>query len=117
MAQFLFLYRGGTNLRTGAARPSPEQMQQVMQKWAVWMKELETKGHLIDRGHPLDDTGKTVKGTSKKVITDGPYAEKDLVGGFTLVNAKDLAEATELTAGCPIFEADGLVEVRTVMAM
>ena len=117
MAQFVFLYRGGSNLRTGDARPSPEQMQQTMQKWGAWMKELETKGHLADRGHPLDGTGKTVKGTTKKLITDGPYAEKDVVGGFTLVNAKDLNEATELTAGCPIFEVDGLVEVRAVMAM
>jgi hypothetical protein len=111
MSEFLFIYRGG-NRPSG----SPEQMQQTMQKWMSWMKELGAKGHLKDAGHPLDANGKTVKGT-KKAVTDGPYAEKDLVGGYSLVTAKDLNHAVELTSGCPIFEIDGTVEVRAIMAM
>jgi hypothetical protein len=59
-----------------------------------------------------------VKGKQKKTVTDGPYAEaKDLVGGYTLVEAKDLAHAAELSMGCPIFERGGFVEVRPVMKM
>jgi len=51
-------------------------------------------------------------------VTDGPFAEaKDLVGGYTLIEAKDLAEAAELSKGCPIFERNGFVEVRPVMKM
>jgi hypothetical protein len=51
-------------------------------------------------------------------VTDGPFAEaKDLVGGFTLVVADDLAHAAKLAAGCPILEVDGCVEVRPVMKM
>ena len=120
MSEFLFLYRGG-NIDNGSTTSSqsvrsPQEMQQVMQKWAAWMKELEIKGHIIDRGHPLEPTGKSVKG-AKKVVTDGPYAEKDLVSGYTLVKAKDLAQAVELCAGCPILDIDGIVEVRTIMAM
>jgi hypothetical protein len=57
-----------------------------------------------------------VRGKSRTVI-DGPYAEKDLVGGYTLIEAKDLGQAVELSVGCPIFEAGGLVEVRPVMKM
>ena len=91
-------------------------MQQVMQKWVAWMKELGDKGHIKDPGHPLEAGGKTVKG-AKKVVTDGPYAEKDLVGGYTLITAKDIGQAVELTSGCPILEIDGVVEVRAVMAM
>ncbi|MEO7109143.1 MAG: YciI family protein [Polyangiaceae bacterium] len=112
MSEFLFLYRGGSLMTR-----SPAEMQATMQKWMTWMKELGEKGHLKDAGHPLDSTvGKTVKG-AKKTVTDGPYAEKDLVGGYSLITAKDLAQATELTAGCPIFEVDGAVEVRAIMAM
>ena len=48
-------------------------------------------------------------------MTDGPYAEKDLVGGFSMVEAKDIAHAVELSLGCPIFETGGAVEVRPVM--
>jgi hypothetical protein len=112
MSQFVFLYRGAD--RSG----SPEEMQQVIQKWMAWLKELEQKGHMKDIGHPLDSTGKVVKGKQKKMVTDGPYAEtKDVVAGYTLIEAKDLAEATELSMGCPVFERGGFVEVRPIMRM
>jgi hypothetical protein len=112
MAEFVYLYRGGE-------RPSgsPEQMQQQMQKWLAWMKELGDKGHIKDQGHPLEQGGKLVKG-KHKTVTDGPFAEaKDLVGGYTLVQARDLAQAVELSSGCPILDIDGSVEVRPVMKM
>ena len=111
MSEYLFVYRGGNR-----SALSPEQMQQVMQKWMTWMQGLAEKGHLKDRGHPLDTAGKLVSGRSKSV-TDGPYAEKDLVGGYSLIEARDLAQAAELSKGCPIFERDGSVEVRPIMQM
>jgi hypothetical protein len=56
-----------------------------------------------------------VKG-EQKTVTDGPFTEtKDVVGGYTLIEARDLAEAVDLSKGCPIFEVDGAVEVRPVM--
>lgn len=111
MSEYLFVYRGGNR-----AALSPEQMQQVMQKWMTWMQGLAEKGHLKDRGHPLDTAGKLVSGRSKNV-TDGPYAEKDLVGGYSLIEARDLTQAAELSKGCPILERDGSVEVRPIMQM
>jgi hypothetical protein len=110
MSEFLYLYRGGS-------RPtSPDEGQKVMQKWVAWMKDLGARGNLKDAGHPLEATGKVI--TARKSVTDGPFAEaKDLVGGYTLVEAKDLSHATELAQGCPIFEQGGLVEVRPVMQM
>jgi hypothetical protein len=111
MSEFIFLYRGGERAT------SPEQMQQQMQKWGVWLKELGDKGHLKDPGQPLDRTGKVVTG-KQKIVTDGPYAEtKDLIGGYTVALARDLDQAVELSKGCPIFEFNGLVEVRPVMKM
>jgi len=111
MTEFVFLYRGGARDR------SPEQMQQMMQKWMGWMKELGAKGHLKDRGQPLERAGKLVQ-AKQKTVTDGPFAEtKDVVGGYTLIEAADLSEAVELSKGCPIFEVDGAVEVRPVMKM
>jgi len=108
MSEFLYVYRGGT-------RPTaPEQMQQVMQKWMTWMKELGAQGHMKDPGHPLERTGKLVAG-QRKSVTDGPYAEKDVVGGYSLIEARDLDQAAELSAGCPILEVGGTVEVRPIM--
>jgi hypothetical protein len=112
MSEFVYLYRGGE-------RPSgsPEQMQRQMQNWMAWMKQLSDQGHIKDPGHPLERTGKLVTG-KHKAITDGPFAEaKDVVGGYTLVQAKDLAHAVELTSGCPILDVGGFVEVRPIMKM
>ena len=111
MSEFMFVYRGGD--RTG----SPAEMQKQMQKWMAWMKELGEKGHLKDSGHPLDPAGVVVRSQSK-AVTDGPYAEtKDLVCGYTVVEAKDLVQAGELARGCPIFDTGGLVEVRPILNM
>jgi hypothetical protein len=111
MGEFLYLYRGGQRSET------PAEGEQVMRKWTAWLKELAESGHLKDPGQPLDYEGKVVRGKAR-TVTDGPYPEsKDLVGGFTLIEAKDLEEAAELSKGCPILENDGLVEVRPVMQM
>src|ERR1700732_2962945 len=112
MSEFIYLYRGAE--RGG----SPEQMQQRMQKWMAWMKQLGEQGYIKDQGQPLERTGKLVKG-KQKTVTDGPFAEaKDVVGGYSLIEARDLDQAVELSKGCPIFEVDaGTVEVRPVMKM
>ena len=111
MSQFVYLYRGAERGR------SPEKMQEMMQKWMAWMKQLSENGHIKDPGQPLEHTGKLVKG-KQKTVTDGPFAEtKDIVGGYTLIEARDLDQAVELSKGCPIFEVDGAVEVRPVMKL
>ena len=110
MNDYVFLYRGGE-------RPSgtPDQMQNEMQRWMTWLKGLNDAGHVKDMGHPLEQTGKLVKGR-QRTITDGPFAEtKDIIGGYTLVSARDLTHAAELTSGCPIFDNGGAVEVRPIM--
>lgn len=111
MSQFLFLYRGGMSGDT-----SPAEMQQQMQRWMTWLKDLGDKGFVKDPGQPLERGGKVVAG-KQKTVTDGPYAEKDLVGGFTIIEAKDLSHAAELSMGCPVFLYGGAVEVRPIAKM
>jgi hypothetical protein len=111
MSEFTFLFRGSD---TSA---SPEQMQKNMQKWVAWFKELGEKGHIKYPGHPLERTGKVVSG-KQKAVHDGPYAEaKDIVNGYTLIEAKDLSQAVELSKGCPILESGGSVEVRPIQIL
>ena len=108
MSEFTYLFRG----RETSA--SPEQMQKTMQKWVAWFKDLGAKGILREPGHPLDPSGKVVNGKGK-VVKDGPYAEaKDVVGGYIVVEANDLAHAVEISKGCPILDVGGSVEVRPV---
>jgi hypothetical protein len=115
MSEFIFLYRTPEAERR-ERMGTPERAQQSMQMWMAWMRDLEAKGHLKDRGQPLDGAGKVVR--KGKVVTDGPYAEtKDLVAGFTIIEARDLEEAADLAAGCPILQGSGAVEVRPVLRM
>jgi hypothetical protein len=110
MSEFMYLFRGS------GPSGSPEEMQQQMQKWAAWAKELSSNGHLRG-GDPLDRTGKVLLGADK-AVTEGPFAQaKDVVGGYMLIEAEDLIAAAELSASCPIFATGGSVEIRPVLKM
>jgi hypothetical protein len=114
MADFLFIYR---NSESDAREymGTPEAAQSSMKLWMAWLSDIEAKGHLKSRGEPLERTGKVMSGP-KKHVTDGPYAEaKDIVSGFSIITAKDEAEAVELARGCPVLRGTGSVEVRAVM--
>ena len=111
MSEFTFLYRGSD------PTASPEQMQKAMQNWVAWFKELTAKGHIKDPGHPLERSGKVVNGKQKSVH-DGPFAEaKDVIGGYTLIEARDIAHAVEISKGCPILDVGGSIEVRPVRVL
>ena len=114
MSKFLYLFRGGDGRMEEL---SAEEKQNHMQEWRDWMGQLAQQGAFID-GLPLGREGKVVKGNDK-VVTDGPYVEgKESVGGYLMVNADNLEQATELSKGCPIFKWDtGKVEVREIMDM
>ena len=88
-----------------------------MQKWMNWFKELTATGNVKDGGQPLEPEGKVVKDKGS-TVTDGPFAEaKDLVGGYTLIEAPNLDRAAELAKGCPVLERGGAVEVRPIMQL
>jgi len=113
MSDFVFLFRA-TEADNREHMGTPERAQRSMEVWLTWIRDLEAKGHLKDAGQPLDRGGKVVRG-KKKVITDGPYAEsKDLVLGFMVVQARDLAQAVELSSGCPMLDGSGSVEIRPI---
>jgi hypothetical protein len=109
MSQFVFLYRE-------ARTPSPKELESRMAKCLVWFRDLERNGHLANYGHPLNRTdGRVVR---KGHVTDGPYAEtKDIVIGFSIIEAKDFEEAVGLAAACPLVESGCLVEVRPVLVL
>lgn len=111
MEKFMLIFRGGdTHVHTAK---DTKEVKAYIESWDTWMEGLGRKG-ILTGGDPLQTTGKQVNGKNKVVI-DGPFMEaKAMLGGFLLVNAKDIDEAVEIAKGCPIFEEDGKVEVRPV---
>jgi hypothetical protein len=111
MKDFMFIFRGPT---PEDLKYTPEQSQASMQKWFNWIGELSAKGRYVG-GDPLVREGKTIQG-KKPLVMDGPFAEgKELLGGYIIIKAESLAEATELAHGFPDFDIDGSVEIREIM--
>ena len=116
MSQFALLYRS-TDEAHRQAMGSPDKAQESMTKWRAWFKEMSEKGQLKSVGEPLERAGKVVGGR-RKAVTDGPYTEsKDVIGGFSIIEARDLEQAAKIAAGCPILELGGSVEVRPVLKL
>jgi hypothetical protein len=115
MSEFVYFFRA-SEAEQREHMGTPESAQRSMEAWMAWIRDLEVKGHLKNPGLPLEVTGKVVSGKTK-VVTDGPYVEaKELVLGFMLVEARDLAQAVELSRGCPMLVGGGgSVEIRPVI--
>jgi hypothetical protein len=79
-------------------------------------RELERTGHYI-HAEALQSTAmaRTVKVRNGKTsATDGPFIEtKEALGGFILIEAKDMDEAVRLAAGIPLAKL-GSIEVRPI---
>jgi hypothetical protein len=63
MSEFVFLFRA-TESGQREAMGTPERAQQSLQAWLAWRRAPEAKGHLKDRGQPLEPTGKVVRGSN-----------------------------------------------------
>ena len=108
---YLLLFRGGANPED----MSPEQMRTTMENWMAWMKRLK-KSKQLTVGHPLQDGGKALSGPKGKNVI--PFSDTpDSIGGYLLIKAANLAEATKIAKGCPIFNNGGTVELRPIQQM
>jgi hypothetical protein len=94
---------------------SPEETQEVMNRWSAWMDRLNQQGK-IKAGQPLDRyVGKIVSRKKGKTVVDGPFAEsKEAIGGYFLLQVDDLKEAVEIAKQCPALEYGLDIEVRPV---
>jgi hypothetical protein len=99
------------------ASQTEEQSQAVNQEYMAFTKDIIDRG-LMKGGEALQSTATatTVRVRDGETLTtDGPFAEtKDQLGGFYLVDCKDLDEAIEVAARIPDVRR-GSIEIRPVM--
>ncbi|MEL7002025.1 MAG: YciI family protein [Bacteroidota bacterium] len=111
MKDFMMLFHSEPN---PDLNPTPEEIQEEVKLWHDWIGGISAQGKLKSQGEALGFEGKTMHADGS--ITDGPYAEvKEIIGGFIIVSAESIEEATELSKGCPALSIGGKVEVRDVM--
>ena len=112
MAKFLFVYHGEP---FDISKSSPEQMQQSMAQWTKWIQQGFTEGWLLDAGDALGPDGRVVKNHE---VTDGPFIEsKELVGGYSVIEAASLDAAVSYAKSCPGSMDGGSVEIRPLAGL
>ena len=112
--KYAFTIYGDESLREGAPE---EDLQAVTQAYHAVTREMQDKGVLVTgEGLYPTQTATTVRiRDGERSVTDGPFAEtKEQLGGFYVLDCKDLDEAIEWAAKIPGSQS-GSVEVRPVM--
>ena len=97
----------------------PANMENIHAEYMAFTQEILDSGEML-AGDPLEGpeaaTSVRVRG-GKRSVTDGPFAEtKEVLGGYYIVDVKDLDRAVDLASQIPDSRS-GSVEVRPVQDM
>jgi hypothetical protein len=97
---------------------TPEDAERHYREYETYMEEIRTSGHYLGCNRLLPpDAATTVRVRNGRIsTTDGPWVEtKEQLGGYFLIEARDLNEAIRVAARIPGARI-GCVEVRPVAA-
>jgi hypothetical protein len=96
--------------------PGTPEFDTFMASWLDYNQRLIDGGHWVSGANLLPTASATTlrrEFGQEPTITDGPYAEtKEQLGGYYLIEAKDLDEAIELAKALPL--PVGSLEIRPV---
>lgn len=88
----------------------------MLQDSVALANQLHTTGQYFSAAplHPTSETTCVRVRDNKRLVTDGPFAEtREQIGGYFLIDARDLEEAIEIATRIPGARI-GTVEVRSV---
>ena len=112
--KYLCLIYDDEKVMAGMAKPDADAF---MGEYFGFTNDIKQRGHYVagEALHPVS-TATTVRIRNGKVsTTDGPFAEtKEQLGGFYLVQAKDLNEAIQVASRIPSARF-GSIEVRPIV--
>ena len=112
--QYMFLIYSAEESRPTPGTPD---LEDEMSKYMAFTEEVRSKGIMV-AGDPLERvaTATTVRVRSGKTeVVDGPFAEtKEQLGGYYILECKDLDEALGYAAKIPT-ATRGSIEVRPLM--
>jgi hypothetical protein len=95
--------------------------EELLGAMAKFNEELVKAGVMLDGNglHPSAKGARVRFAGNKRSVVDGPFAEtKELVAGYWIIQAKNLAEAVEWMKRCPNpHEDDGEIEIRQLFEL
>jgi hypothetical protein len=99
------------------ATMTKEEGDKVMQEYFTFTGDTKKSGHYIagEALQPVASASTVRVRKGKLATTDGPFAEtKEQLGGFYLIEAKDLNDAIQIASRIPAAKT-GSIEVRPIM--
>ena len=97
----------------GSYAPTPEELKASMEAWQQWIGHIAMKGKLIST-KPIQYDG--VQVTNEGVLQQPAVKAGDMVTGYLIAKADNLAEAQGWADTCPILAfPKGAVEIREVV--
>jgi len=114
--RYLLLIAGDENARGDV---SADEDAATLDEYGEWVKTMADRGVLQggERLRPTSDATTVRVRNAETLSTDGPFIEtKEQLGGYFLVDCKDLDEAIEVAAKLPGARS-GSVEVRPIWEM
>jgi hypothetical protein len=96
---------------------SEEQQSQMYGEYMKFSEEIKESGNYISGAelHPIASATSVRVRDNRQLVTDGPFAEtKEQLGGYYLIEAKDLDEATAIAARIPSARV-GTIEIRPLV--
>jgi hypothetical protein len=98
-------------------RLSEAEQQRIMAEYRQFTEQIRSSGHYVD-GSQLAPTSAATSvrvRNGKRLVTDGPFAEtREQLGGYYLIDARDLDEAISLAARLPSARM-GTIEIRPLV--
>ena len=112
--KYVLMFVGSAEDQNSFDKLPKEELAAAYERAGKWFEEHGKAGRIVGgeelQGPNSSTTVRIVNG--KPIVTDGPYIEaKEIVGGFAIVEVKDLDEALAMAKSWPA----GAVEVRPVV--
>jgi hypothetical protein len=101
----------------GWAKLSETERQQAMGEWMQFTQQIKSDGQYVASSQlqPTSAATSVRLRNGKRLATDGPFAEtREQLGGYYLIEAKDLDEAIAIAARIPSARS-GTIEVRPLV--
>ncbi|MFS4415129.1 YciI family protein [Maribacter sp. 2307ULW6-5] len=93
---------------------SLDEMEALGKAHMAWAEKLGESGHLLS-GEGLEEHSVLISGKSS-IVKDGTFLEsKEMIGGYYLLQAKDLETVIGLAKSCPCHLWGGTTEIRPIM--
>ena len=92
-----------------------QQLDTIVNAHVEWAKELSAKG-IFKSGNGIKSDGRLIEMINGDLIVQPLRDMREGIGGYYIIEVKDLHEAVEIAKGCPTCKEGDLVEVRELGA-